>query len=200
MTKAKRLAAVAAIGGVCALSSNAQAAPMTHDGFQLDIQAGLGYLSSTAEYAGVEGQSASGMTMSGALLMGGTVGPVVIGGGIIVDNAFSAKVKQNGNDITPDGYGLLLLGFGAYADIFLDPKEGLHFPVFLGWGGLETTNNVGGSDPTGLVLSLGGGYNFWVSDEWSIGPLGRLTYAPLSQGDVSFGTWQFAALADIQFH
>jgi hypothetical protein len=39
------------------------------------------------------------------------------------------------------------------------------FQPFIGWGGLATSRNgdVGGSDPTGLVLAVGGGYDVFAA-------------------------------------
>jgi hypothetical protein len=73
---------------------------------------------------------------------------------------------------------------------------------FIGWGGLEATanGNARGSDPTGLVLSIGAGYDFWVSDQWSAGVMGRFAYAPLSRDDVSFSTIAPALLGTITYH
>jgi outer membrane autotransporter protein len=73
---------------------------------------------------------------------------------------------------------------------------------FVGWGGLEASQNgnVSGSVPTGMVASIGGGYEFWIANEWSIGPLARLTYAPLSHNGVDFNTTAFAVAADFKFH
>ena len=198
MTKAKLIAACAALGAVIAQSPEAKAEPMTHDGFYMSLQAGFGYLSTSTDFD----ETLSGVTYSSAVMLGGTVGPVVIGGGFTYDNAFSPTYKAGGQEVDLDDVKLYLLGFGGFADIYVDPAEGLHFPIFLGWGGLEASvnGNVGGSDPTGLVVAVGGGYDFWVADEWSVGPLARFTYAPLKLNDASYNTKQFTVVADIKFH
>jgi hypothetical protein len=188
-------------GAILMLASPLRAEPRTHDGFYLSLQGGLGYLSSTADFAQSE-QTLAGTTLSSALLIGGTVGPVAIGGGFTYDNAFSPHVKQDGDEQELDNVELFLVGIGAFADFYPDPRKGLHILGFVGWGGLESSVNgdVGGSDPTGMLISAGVGYDFWVSDEWSIGPLGRITYAPLSLGDVGYRTTQISVLADLKFH
>jgi hypothetical protein len=96
----------------------------------------------------------------------------------------------------------MLIGIGAFADYYVDPHGGLHFQPFVGWGGLDASSdgNSGGSDPTGLVLALGAGYDWWVADEWSIGVMGRIAYAPLSLNDVSFTTIAPAVLATFTYH
>lgn len=184
------------------MASEAHAAPRTHDGFYLQLDVGLGYLSSSAEFGPIT-QTLSGVTVPSALLLGGTVGPVVIGGGLFSDYAPSPSLSnEGGGSATPDDISMYLVGLGVFADYYVDPHGGLHFQPFVGWGGLETTvgGNAGGSDPTGLVLAFGGGYDWWVSDEWSIGVMGRIAYAPLKLNDTSYSTIAPAVLATFTMH
>jgi hypothetical protein len=198
----RAFACAGALAGSLSLSTAAQAAPHTHDGFYLQVDAGIGYLSSSAE-VGPTSYSYSGVTLPSALLMGGTVGPVVIGGGFFTDYAFSPSLSvEGGGTITPDDVSMTLIGLGVFADIYPDPHSGLHFQPFVGWGGLETTvnGNSGGSDPTGLVLAVGGGYDWFVSDNWSIGVLGRIAYAPLKLNDVGYSTLAPAIMCSFTYH
>jgi hypothetical protein len=197
----KALASIAAVAGIVSVSGHAQAEALTHDGFYLQFNAGLGYTSASIEGPG--DQSIHGMTLPSSLLLGGTVGPVVIGGGFFADHAFSPSYSINGqdapfvNDVT-----MTLIGIGVFADIYPDVHKGLHFQPFVGWGGLETSTNgnSGGSDPTGLVLAVGGGYDFFISDNWSFGGMLRIAYAPLSLNDVGFSTFSPSLLATITYH
>jgi len=199
---AKTLAAVAVFAGALVLPSRADAAPKTHDGFYLQLNAGLGYLSTTAESGGTK-VNYSGVTLPSSLLLGGTIGPVVIGGGFFGDYAFSPSASVNGQD-SPlyNEVTMTLIGIGMFADIYPDVHKGLHFQPFIGWGGLETSvnGNVGGSDPTGLVLAVGGGYDFFISDNWSFGGMARFAYAPLKMNDVSYSTIAPSLLATITYH
>jgi len=194
---------VACAGLVAAFSAtpDAKAEPMTHDGFYLSIEAGLGYLSASAESAFGD-ESISSSTFSSALLLGGTVGPVAIGGGFTYDYGFSPSYEVNGQEVEAEDVTMSLIGIGAFADYYVDPTGGLHFLGFLGWGGLERSyqGDSGGSDPTGMLVTLGGGYDWWMSDEWSIGPLARFTYAPLSYNDIDVPAWNFSVVADFKFH
>jgi hypothetical protein len=173
----------------------------THDGFYLQLAAGIGHLGSSAESGGVEAKY-SGITVPTSLMLGGTIGPVVIGGGFFRDYAPSPSATINGNDANLTDVTLSLIGLGFFADIYPDPKSGLHFQPFLGWGGLEATfrGNAGGSDPTGMVLALGVGYDFWVGSEWSIGPMVRVAYAPLSMNGVEYNTLAPSLLATFTYH
>ena len=127
----------------------------------------------------------------------------MLGGGLIQDYAFSPSYSRNGEDLGELGdVSLYLIGIGMFVDYYLDPKDGLHFQGLIGWGGLEASyeGDVSGSDPTGMLLSIGGGYDFWVADEWSIGPMARFVYAPLSLNDVSYNTIAPGVLANFTYH
>jgi len=188
-------------GVILAYASVANAEPRTHDGFYMQLDAGLGYLSSSAEAGGFE-VTYSGVTFPTGLLLGGTVGPVAIGGGFFCDYTPGPSVSVGGESTEVDDASLALIGLGLFADFYPDPHGGLHFQPFVGWGGLEATyrGNSGGSDPTGLVLAIGAGHDWWVGDEWSIGVMGRFAYGALSMNDVSYSTIAPSILATFTFH
>jgi hypothetical protein len=194
----KCLSFAGALCAVVGLSSEARAESMTHDGFYLQLNAGLGYLSASDEFD----SSMSGVTIPASLLIGGTIGPVALGGGFFGDYAPSPSASFNGEDVELEDVTMTLIGIGMFADIYPDPKQGLHFQPFVGWGGLERSyrGDSGGSDPTGLVLALGVGYDFWVGNEWSIGPMFRMAYAPLSINDSSVDAIAPALLATFTYH
>ena len=200
-TLIKSLLFGAALCAGVGLSSEARAADMTHDGFYLQLNTGLGYMSTSAEAGGTE-VGYSGVTIPSTLLIGGTVGPVAIGGGFFGDYAPSPSASINGEDVELEDVTMTLIGIGVFADIYPNPREGLHFQPFVGWGGLERSykGDSGGSDPTGLVLALGVGYDFWVGDEWSIGPMFRMAYAPLSIEETSVDAIAPALLATFTYH
>jgi hypothetical protein len=189
---------------VATFGTPAKADPNTHDGFYLHMDLGLGYLSSTATVEGFDGSlTLSGVTFPSSLLMGGTVGPVAIGGGFFTDYAPSPSISDDtGASAELDDVTLYLGGIGMFADIYPNPHEGLHFLPFIGWGFLEATyqGDAGGSDPTGLVMSLGVGYDFWVSANWSVGVMGRFAYAPLSLENTSYSTIAPALLGTFTYH
>ena len=196
----KAVAGLATLAGVLFTSGHAQAAPYTHDGFYLQLNAGLGYMSASAEQGGIT-QKLSGATLPSSLLLGGTVGPVVIGGGFFADHAFAPGATINGQKQNLD-ISMTLIAIGAFADIYPDVHKGLHFQPFIGWAALERSmnGNSGGSDPTGLVLAISGGYDVFVSDNWSIGGMARIAYAPLKYEDVGVGVFAPSLLATFTYH
>jgi hypothetical protein len=195
-------AGCAAVAMVC-MAGTAKADPKTHDGFYLQLDVGLGYLSTSVEAPAPLNTEItySGVTIPSALLLGGTVGPVVIGGGFFGDYAPSPSVEVGGQSGDVDA-SLTLIGVGIFADFYPDPHGGLHFQPFIGYAALEATRDgdSSGSDPTGPVFAIGAGYDWWVADEWSIGVMGRFAYAPLSYEDVSFNTIAPAVLATFTYH
>jgi hypothetical protein len=167
----------------------------THDGFHMQLTTGLGFYKVNSS-----GQDFSGLTIPGSILLGGTIGPVAVGGGLIIDYAPSPKIdpEVSGADIKQ-----FVVGLGLYGDFYLDPQAGgLHFQGFLGWGGLETSSggNVGGSDPTGLVTYLGAGYEWFISDQWSAGVMGRLLYGGFKINGNSFTTLEPAVVGTLTLH
>jgi len=202
-TAAKVLLSAGTLCAAIGFSSEAKADPRTHDGFYLQLGAGLGYMSTTAEVEALNVEyKYSSMTFPSALLLGGTVGPVVIGGGFTWDYGFSPSVEFDGEEQDLEGLTLTLVGVGLFADIYPNPNEGLHFQPFVGFGALSATyeGETSSNDPTGMILAVGVGYDFWVADEWSIGPMFRFAYAPLSRDDVSFNTIAPALLATFTYH
>ena len=158
-----------------------------HDGFFLRLGLNLGYntLTETREFNGQDLGDASIRGVAGGfdLLLGGTPAPgLVIGGALI--QAYSSDPTVEINDVESEADGtLLLIGAAFFANYYFDPKEGLHAQALIGYGALDFVNSEGqsgGNDPTGLILGAGVGYDFWIGDQWSVGPFGRVLYAKMS--------------------
>jgi hypothetical protein len=173
--------------------AHADSAARTHDGFHFQISEGLGYYKVSND-----AQSFSGLTFAGELRLGGTpFSGFALGGGILWDYSPSPSTDVQGVSSQS------IVGLGIYGDYYLDAKtNGLHIQGFLGWGGLETSfsGNVGGSDPTGLVIHAGAGYEWWLSDQWSYGVLGRFLYAPVKLSGNSYTTIEPAVVGTLTWH
>lgn len=66
---------------------------------------------------------------------------------------------------------------------YFNPNDGFHLQGLLGFGALDyvsSSGQSGGNDPTGPFFGLGLGYDFWVADQWSIGPFVRVLMAMTS--------------------
>jgi hypothetical protein len=157
-----------------------------HNGFYLQMALGLGYLGATASEGG-EDLSIDGGAVTGSLWIGGSLVPgFVLGVGTLSTIAVSPHLTYtNANDASLNRTGssdlsLHLQMFGLVSDIYPDPRSGLHFQAMLGYAVLSATQNgqsTSTNDPTGLGLMGGIGYDFWVSNEWSVGVLARVAYA-----------------------
>jgi hypothetical protein len=180
-------------------SAHAESKSKTHDGFHFQLTGGLGFYSSSSDV-----QSFSGMTMPGSLLMGGTLfGHLAFGGGLYLDYAPGPTYEFNDMEVPDQVSSQFILGIGVYGDYYLQPqKNGLHVQGFAGWGGLETSfqGNVGGSDPTGLVLAGGVGWDWWLTHEWSGGVMVRLVYQSLDLNGTAFSTIEPGVVGVITWH
>lgn len=184
--------------GLSSLAGVAHADPHSHDGFYLGITGGLGYY----HVSGSNDASISGATIPNiGLMLGTTVTKnLVIGGGAFMDYSSGAEVSQGGQSVDFPG-AQMVIALGAFADYYMDPsKGGLHFQGFLGWGGLEETEGTGGSDPTGLTVAAGAGYDLFISDEWSVGGMARIAYGAYSLSGQDATTIAPALLGTLTWH
>jgi hypothetical protein len=171
VTRAALLAASSAALALTALSPpTASAEPRTHDGFYLRVGVGPGYALGTLASPAGSGDS-TGVNVSTQLAIGWTLRPgLVIGGG-----TFPMVVPSPTYD-GMDAGGQHVSATGAFVDYYLDPRKGLHFQggllFALGYlDGGERASHVG----AGYGGTLGIGYDFFVTDEWSVGGIVRAT-------------------------
>jgi hypothetical protein len=178
---------------VVARPAHSDSAVRTHDGLHVGVSAGVGYYDVSND-----DQEFSGGTIAAQLLIGGTAASgFALGGGFIVDHAPSPSTTTDGVSSQT------LVAMGLYGDYYLDPRDnGVHVQGFLGWGGLDTSfgGDARGSDPTGLVSHVGIGYEWWVSDQWSFGLLGRVVFAPIRLNGGAFTTLEPAVVGSLTWH
>lgn len=134
---------------------------------------------------------------------GGTVAPGLVIGGIIhaytSEEPSSSDAVQGGAPLRNDGRNFAfgqtsLSGLGVLADWYIDPSKGWHVQGSLGLSGLsmrasrskyvdpvtgDEVPDVPAHEASGFNVTVGGGYEFWIADQWSLGPLLRVTYASL---------------------
>ena len=179
------LSLVVGLAGM-AIAGTAAADPHTHDGFYFRGAAGFGYVSSSLSL-NEPGLTLPSTTVSGigagfdAWFGGSPIPGLAIGGGLTGYDVPSPSVKSGGTSTSADVHMTLSI-VGLFGDYYFDPTKGLHLEALVGYGvlGFEQNGSTSSNDPTGLALGLGFGNDWWVSDEWSIGVLGRFIYAPLS--------------------
>lgn len=150
-----------------------------HDGFYARLGIGPGFVlgSSKLDKGGAEAD-VSGFALATELAFGGTVAPgLVIGGG-----SFSMVVPapsyapDTGDEVDAGTHHVS--GIGPFVDYYFDPSGGAHVQAALLLSGIyiqEKDDQPSGSG-FGFGAMLGGGYELWVGEQWSIGPLVRIVY------------------------
>ncbi|MBN2340910.1 MAG: hypothetical protein JXX29_14825 [Deltaproteobacteria bacterium] len=187
---------------VCLIAgTQAKADPRTHDGFYLQAGVGLGgYRMSVDDTE----STFSGLTLPAQFFIGGTIAKhLVIAGGFFLDMAPAPKYKVDGTESELLGdFKQFLLGIGTVFDFYVWSDKGLHFPFFIGWGGMESVweGDASGNDPTGLIMYFGAGYDVFVADELSIGGLFRFVIAPLKYEDYKYPTIEPGVLFTLTYN
>ena len=149
-----------------------------HDGFYLRMGLGLAYsgalVSSDSKSVGDYSFSGAGGALD--LWLGGTPTPgLAMGAALSVLGLNSSSRHVSGHSLSGDVSGSTgLLGF--FVDVFPDPERGFHFGGALGVasGLAEIKNGPKRFEGGGLGLEAWGGYDFWVSPQWSLGGTARL--------------------------
>ena len=126
--------------------------------------------------------SVEGFAFSGHVLVGGTPLPgLAIGGGHSGNILPSATRTWNGNTKTFQTYTFGVTG--PFADWYPRPRGGAHILAMAGLS--DVIENASGGSSHGLFgfgAVLGLGYDFFVSDNWSLGVLGRGMAGRVSSG------------------
>jgi hypothetical protein len=185
----------AAFAVFAALSAPAAAAPRTHDGFYFRFGIGPGYALGTLDTAAGDSDS-TGVNVSTQLAVGWTVRP-----GLVLGGATFPMVVPSPSYDGIDAGGQHVSATGLFADYYLDPRKGLHFQggllFSLGYlDGGARDSHVG----AGYGATLGAGYDFFVTDSWSIGAIARATAYRLYGVDDSIRLVSPALLISIVRH
>jgi outer membrane autotransporter protein len=147
----------------------------------------------------------SGDGLAGAFNMavGGNVAEGFVLAGLLLSNSIA---EPQSRDATINGYSVAseskprelgktdLGGLGLLADWYIDPKGGWHVMGALFLAGLNGAGSrkigVDYDDGTtvferadserqsgGFGAMIGGGYEWWIGEQWSLGPIVQLAYA-----------------------
>ncbi|HYQ26326.1 MAG TPA: hypothetical protein VER04_03880 [Polyangiaceae bacterium] len=156
-----------------------------HDGFYLRMALGLG---GGGARVSSDSKSIGDYDIGGAagaldLWIGGTpTSGLVMGAALSALGLSSSRRSVDGQQVSGDV--VVSTGILAYfVDIFPNPQRGLHLGGALGVasGAAEVKDNGRKFQGAGLGLQAWGGYEFWVSPQWSLG--GMLRFAGSVTGD-----------------
>lgn len=161
----------------------ADSAAHEHDGFFLRLAPGFAYVhdGNTVSF----GNQSADATLSGfggafELSLGGTVAPGLVIGGTVYGTSFpSPKVTVGGNTATGNG-SLVHTAIGPMVDYYFDPSQGLHLGGMIGYStayAQDNDDNRTSNTAKGFMVGAHFGDEWFVSDEWSIGVMGRLSLA-----------------------
>jgi opacity protein-like surface antigen len=156
-----------------------------HDGFYLRMGIGVGYLWNKMTAPNSSDYTVRGTVLPLELLIGGSAIPgLALGGGLWINPGI--QFRGNGPSSLAGGldskYDLMFVHIGPFVDYYFDPTQGLHVLAAVGLGGFNLTSKSGiynDVSASGFALTGGIGQEFWISNQWSVGILGRITYASL---------------------
>jgi hypothetical protein len=180
-----------------------------HDGFYLRF--GLGFGAFTDAMAArdedsdgeIDEGTITGIGSTGELMLGGAVSrQVIVGGGLWTSSTFVTSYANSNDDgiptdlRQPDNFTIV----GPFADwyfssrAFANSPGGFHAQAGLGLSVLngfrpEQARHDDRRVAVGPGLMLGFGYEWWVSEQWAIGALARLTAAGLVEKDTRDDYW-----------
>jgi hypothetical protein len=150
-----------------------------HDGFYLRIAIGPAIAIGTHD----QNEAGEGNVMGGGVAtdvaLGGTIASgLVLGGGLWGMGTFSTRY-DNGEKLDAKGMSLGMLG--PFIDYYFNERSGGHLMFAIGLAGVmqpkgedipDGLNFAGG----GLGALLGGGYEWWIGAQWSMGIVARVQY------------------------
>jgi hypothetical protein len=148
-----------------------------HDGFYFRIGLGPGYAFGKYEPDGADELDVSGGGGASEIAFGGTIAPgLVLGGGIWGMGTIETKYK-NGSDFDAKAMNLGMLG--PFIDYYFNERSGGHLTLALGFGGavqpegedIPDGQNFGAA---GFGALIGGGYEWWIGSQWSMGVIARV--------------------------
>jgi hypothetical protein len=160
----------------------------THGGFYLGIQSGPAYFRATSEWRDTQANSDESREFSGPSLA-----LWVSVGGVAAERlalAFSLGLEpvlslsgtdETGSEMELDDVDFTLRTESFLLDCYPSPQGGFHVLGALGLAQLLVSRpgEDDADDPSGTFWALGAGYDWWVSDDASVGLLGRVSNASL---------------------
>jgi hypothetical protein len=154
-----------------AAPSRAEAAPRTHDGVYLRVAVGPGFTLGHLDIAAGAGGDSTGVNVSTQLAVGWTVRR-----GLVLGLGTFPMVTPSPSYDGVDAGGQHVSATGPFIDYYLDPHGGLHAQAgVLFTAGYLDGGERGSQVGVGWGATAGVGYDVFVSDQWSVGGIARLT-------------------------
>jgi hypothetical protein len=187
----RRSLAAIAFAFICLVPVESNAAPREQvtPYFQLSTGVGVPFVWSSANFTDVAVEPPlsatahrNGFSLMGSLFLGFSLHSqlaVGIGGIGSVGLLTDAKVtRSDGQPVSAEDTSGNLNAFGVlgpFIDYYPRPHSGFHLQALVGLGAINSSDLASGAS-TGLGLMGGIGQDWRVSEHWSIGMLGRITF------------------------
>lgn len=167
-----------------------------HNGFYARASLGFGSLSASFDDNDPSGKdlSGSGATLGFELMLGGSPTPgLAIGGGFLAQGAFPTELERGGYEQDRSISAFIV---GPFIDGFPNVNRGFHIGGLLGLAAVnvEQADEDGVSETMGFGGAVFLGYDFWVADEWSVGPTLRFAGTLTSNNDDDVDASTFSTL------
>lgn len=153
-----------------------------HDGFYLRFGIGFGGVGGTYEPDEAdETFDVSGGGGSSELALGGTIAPgLVLGGGLYGVGTIATRYENGGE---ADAKALNVGMLGPFIDYYFDERAGGHLMFSLGFAGIQQQDGEDLNEAInggGWGAMIGGGYEWFVGEQWSLGVIARVQYVAVS--------------------
>jgi hypothetical protein len=167
-----------------------------HDGFYLRASIGFGSLSAGFDDNDPSGKdlTGSGATLGFDLMVGGSPSPgLALGGGFLAQGAFPTELER-GNYRQDRSISAFIVG--PFIDGFPNANRGWHIGGLVGLAAVnvEQADEDGVSETRGFGGAVFLGYDFWVAEEWSVGPMLRVSGTLTSNQDDDVDASTFSTL------
>lgn len=178
-----------------------------HDGFFLRM--GLGFAGMLTKTEGTLGQAEPGGDLRGGggtleLLLGGTPARGFVLGGGLVTHTFVRPTYQSGGASTRlDDTELGLTFVALFGQLYFDETGGAYLQALVAAAEEAYRYQAAGdqreTELGGVGLGVGGGWDFWVGDQWSLGPELRLCWAGVKHEDAGVVTRHDTTVLTLSF-
>ena len=152
-----------------------------HDGFYLRALLGLGYLHTSASYAG-DSEKVYGVGVTFGLAVGGVVAPnLVVYGEFFGTSASDPTFESNGSSATASGLTATMAGIGPGVAYYLDGNMYLSGTLLFTKRSFSDsdTNDQLASTNWGIGAGLTFGKEWWVTGDWGLGVSGQFQMASM---------------------
>lgn len=118
------------------------------------------------------------------IMLGGAIVPgLVLGAGIWATPLTHPKMEYQGETGDITGYRVQFSRLGPFVDYYPNPSDGFHILGELAYSAFSITEDktdVLVANVKGIAVTGGAGYEWWIGAQWSMGIMGKFSYAHLS--------------------